>query len=261
MAFIYMIPVFTTFINSFAPPTELAASVVNKSKVLFPESFSLLQYYDLLVEKARYLGMFWNSFLYSSTITLAGMLAGIPTAFILAKFNFKSRNVILSILVIIILMPFQVTLLPNYIISRFLGLLNTRWSVILPGIFAPFGIFLLIQFFRYMPDEMIEAVLIESKSVWDIFKIAVLPFAKPGIIAVTIINFAENWNMVEQPLVLINDILKRPLSAVFNSVLREGADIAYAGSFFYMLPIILLFIFLEEYVIDGLTEWTKIMRR
>ncbi len=261
LALIYVMPVLITLINSFASPAEVTANVAAKSAMLFPQSFTLVQYYDLLVEKARYIGMFWNSILYSVSITGMNVLISILTAYIFAKYRFKGRNTLFFIYVIIMMMPFQVTLLPNYLISRFTGILDTRWAVILPGIFSPFGTFLLTQFFRYIPDEAIEAVRLESKSIWSIFKTAVLPSAKPGIIALAVIGFAENWNMVEQPIILISDKLKRPLSAVFNSIVREGADVAFAGSFFYMIPVIILCLYFEEHIVNGLSEWIRVMRK
>jgi len=132
--------------------------------------------------------------------------------------------------------------------------LDSHFAIILPGIFAPFGVFLLRQFMKYIADEYIEAVVLESNSVKDILAIAVVPAVKPGIIALIVLTFADNWNMVEQPLVLLQDSLKYPLSIALNSVVQEAGSIAFAGSVIYMIPIIILYFYFEEHIIAGLTN-------
>jgi multiple sugar transport system permease protein len=150
------------------------------------------------------------------------------------------------------MMPFQVTLLPNYIQARFLGIYDTYWAIILPGVFAPFGVFLLRQFMRYIPDEFIEAVSLESQSVADILRIAIIPALKPGIIALAVLSFAESWNMVEQPLVLMEDSLRYPLSIALNSIIERSTNVAFAGSVIFMIPIVILYCYFDEHIFKGI---------
>ena len=203
-------PVVSTVTGSFMTATEVNSTRAGRNHA-YPSKITLSQYYELLIERYRYLHMFWNSVKLSLSITVLHVGIAVTSAYVFAKVDFKGRETLFFIYIIVMMMPFQVTLLPNYIQARFLKIYDTYWAIILPGVFAPFGVFLLRQFMKYIPDEFIEAVSLESGSVADILRIAILPSLKPGIIALAVLTFAENWNMVEQPLVLMEDSLKYPL--------------------------------------------------
>lgn len=256
----FILPVLVTFTNSFMTGSEISQSYVNideeiGSKItIIPTRITLNQYYIILVEKYRYINMFWNSVKLSVTITFLHVIISIITAYAFAKLEFKGRDLIFFIYIVVMMMPFQVTLLPNYIQARNLKILNTYWAIICPGVFAPFGVFLLRQFMKYIPDQMIEAVTLESNSVKDILFTAIIPNTKPGIIALFVLSFAENWNMVEQPLILLDDQLKYPLSLALNSIIERSVDIAFAGSVLYMIPIIIMYFYFEEHILKGISS-------
>lgn len=260
LSFLFLLPVVATVTNSFMTKMEIEQNysnldMDNEEPVrlrLIPARMTLSQYYIVLVEKYRYLNMFWNSVKLSVIISLFNAIVSIMTAYVFAKVEFKGRDKIFFMYIVVMMMPFQVTLLPNYIQARTLNILNTYWAIICPGIFAPFGVFLLRQFMKYIPDHMIEAVTLESNRVRDILAIAVIPNIKPGIIALLVLTFAENWNMVEQPLVLLDDQLKYPLSLALNSIIERSTEIAFAGSVIYMVPIIILYLYFEDYILKGL---------
>ncbi len=276
LAAVFFFPVAATITNSFMTVTEIGeryasgnqdiqafvqtgegentqvGKIVKKSVSLIPLRITLSQYYTVLIEEYKYLNMFWNSVKLSAGITVLHVFIAIITAYVFAKVEFRGRDIIFFIYIVVMMMPFQVTLLPNYILVRSLNLLDTYYSILLPGIFAPFGVFLMRQFMKYIPDEMIEAAVLESDSVKDLFITVIIPMAKPGIIALTVLTFAENWNMVEQPLIYLSDALKHPLSLALNSIIKSNNAIAFAGSVIYMMPIIILFLYFEEYIIQGL---------
>lgn len=260
LSVLFLLPVAATVTNSFMTKTEIDQNYSNPGPDneepvrlrLVPAKMTLSQYYIILVEKYKYLNMFWNSVKLSVIISLLHAVVSIMTAYVFAKVEFKGRNKIFFMYIVVMMMPFQVTLLPNYIQARTLNILNTYWAIICPGIFAPFGVFLLKQFMKYIPDHMIEAVTLESSRVRDILTIAVIPNIKPGIIALLVLTFAENWNMVEQPLVLLDDQLKYPLSLALNSIIEKSTEIAFAGSVIYMIPIIILYFCFEDYILKGL---------
>jgi len=260
---VFLLPVVATITNSFMTGTEIRAlySPDSDSKdkeksgiTLIPGKLALDQYYDLLLDNYEYINKFWNSVKLSVSITLLHVILSIITAFVFAKLEFKGRDTIFFFFIVVMMMPFQVTLLPNYIQAKFLHTYNTYFAIILPGIFAPFGVFLLRQFMKYIPDEFMEAVALESNSVWDTLRIGIIPAVKPGIIALIVLTFAENWNMVEQPLVLLEDNLKYPLSVSLNSIIGASSNIAFAGSVVYMIPIIILYFYFEEYIVKGLSN-------
>lgn len=256
LALLFLFPVVASVTNSLMTGTEISKLYGKDSGgviSLVPSKITLNQYYELLVEKYSYIHMFWNSVMLSGIITFFHVIISILSAFVFAKVRFKAREPLFFTYIVVMMMPFQVTLLPNYIMAkRVLGIFDTYWAIILPGIFAPFGVFLLRQFMKYIPDEFLEAISLESNSVFDTLRIAIIPNVKPGIIALTVLTFAENWNMVEQPLVLLEDKLKHPLSIALNSVIEQAGNIAFAGSVVYMIPIVILFIYFEEQIVEGL---------
>lgn len=255
---IFLFPVLASIAGSFMTSSEISyrygENAIKNYITLIPDRITINQYYILLIENYRYLNMFWNSFKLTFIIASVHTVVAVLAAYVFAKVNFKERDTIFFIYIVVMMMPFQVTLLPVYIQARLLNIYDTWLAIILPGIFAPFGVFLMRQFIKYIPDEFLEAVALESNSVLDLFRIAVIPAAKPGIIALMVLNFAENWNMVEQPIILLEDQLKYPLSIALNSIIERSTNIAFAGSVVYMIPIIILYFYFEEYIISGLTS-------
>lgn len=254
LSILFLFPVIATLTGSFMSSSEVGLTYNEGSITLIPAKITISQYYELLIEKYRYLNMFWNSVKLSVSITILHVVIAVTSAYVFAKVEFKGRNTLFFIYIVVMMMPFQVTLLPNYIQARFLGTYDTYWAIILPGIFAPFGVFLLRQFMKYIPNEFIEAVSIESDSVFDILKIAIIPAIKPGIIALCVLTFAENWNMVEQPLVLMENTLKYPLSIALNSIIERSTDIAFAGSIVFIIPIVILYFYFEEHISEGISN-------
>lgn len=254
---LFLFPVLASIAGSFMTMTEIEkrySEAFSNGITLIPDRIVLNQYYELLIEKYKYLNMFWNSVKLTIIITVFHVLIAIPTAYVFAKIDFKGRDILFFIYIVVMMMPFQVTLLPVYIQARFLKTYDTWLAIILPGVFAPFGVFLMRQFMKYIPDEFLEAVSLESNSIWDVMRIAVIPSSKPGIIALAVLTFAENWNMVEQPIVLLDDQLKYPLSIVLNSIIQQSSGVAFAGSVLYMMPIIILYFYFEEHIISGFSN-------
>jgi len=147
------------------------------------------------------------------------------------------------------LMPFQVTLVPNYLMADWLGLIHRPTAVILPGIFAAFGVFMLRQFMLHIPYAYIEAAKIDGAGHLRIFLTIILPMVKPGLAALVVLLFVDYWNMVEQPLIFL-DPLRQPLS-VFLSRLSGEWGTVFAASMLYMSPMVLLFLYAEAYFIEG----------
>ena len=251
---LFLFPVLASIAGSFMTATEISSrfsGTAEYSITLVPSRITLNQYYELLIEKFKYLNMFWNSFKLTLIITVLHVIIAIPTAYVFAKISFKGRDVLFFVYIVVMMMPFQVTLLPVYLQARFLKIYDTWLAIILPGIFTPFGVFLMRQFMKFIPDEFLEAAVLESNSIWDLFRVAVLPVSRPGIIALSVLTFAENWNMVEQPLILLEDNLRHPLSIALNSIVKQSSSVAFAGSVLYMAPVIILYSYFEEQIISG----------
>lgn len=217
-----------------------------------PEMFSLQQYYTVLIESPGYLYMFWNSVRITMPIILGQVLVAAPAAFAFAKLRFPLKNALFFTYVLTMMMPFQVTLVPNYLMVDSMGLLGSFWAIILPGIFSTFGVFLLRQFMSYIPDDYLEAARIDGASTLRSFVTIILPLCRAGVTSLIILSFIDNWNLVEQPLLFLRDGAKQPLS-LYLSKLREGAfGIAFASSMLYMLPVLLVFLYGENDLVEGI---------
>lgn len=188
---------------------------------LLPDQVSLDQYTKVLLDNPKYLTMFWNSVFMVVPIIAGQTLVAALAAYAFSKLKFRGRDPLFLIYVLTMLMPFQVTLVPNYIMADKLGILNSSYAIILPGIFAAFGVFMLRQFMLDIPYAYIEASKMDGAGHFLIFYKIIIPMIKPGLAALVILLFVDYWNMVEQPLIFLDDPFKQPLS-VFLSRINEG---------------------------------------
>lgn len=254
MAALFAFPIIITVISSFMSSAELSEVFSEGGSIrLIPRMVSLKAYSELLFSGSEYLRMFWNSLFIALTTALGSALVGLTVGYVLAKCSFRGRDILRYLYIVIMMMPFQVTLLSNYILVRRLNLYNTVWSLIVPGVFAPMAVFLVSQFIRGIPNEEIEAATLETTSPIRVLTHVVAPRVYPALLAAFLMSFAEAWNMVEQPLIYLSDQSLYPLSLALNSMQGGNTSIAFAGSVMYMLPIILLYRIFEEELIQGLS--------
>jgi multiple sugar transport system permease protein len=268
-----IVPIFFTFLNSFMSSPEIAdnygvifqslsghaengATYLDKMPMLklVPQKVSIDQYKNLLFMSPTYLFKFWNSIILVVPIVAGQMAVACLASFSFARYRRKRREVLFFSYIILMLMPFQVTLVPNYMIADKLGILNTNWAIILPGIFSTFSIFLLTKYMRQIPSAYIEAAKLDGATEWQIFTKIALPTCKSAIFALTILLFIDYWNMVEQPLVLLTDVDKQPLSVFLSQINESEIGIAFAASALYMIPPLLIFLWGEEYLVEGISR-------
>ncbi|SCW65658.1 multiple sugar transport system permease protein [Paenibacillus tianmuensis] len=267
IAAVLLMPIVITFTNSLMTEREIginygligkmndaAAGNANRfvNLKLLPDLASLEQYASVLVLDSSFLRMFWNSVFQVVPIIAGQTVVGALAAYAFAKLRFRGRDALFLVYVLTMLMPFQVTLVPNYMMADKLGLLNSPSAVIWPGVFAAFGVFMLRQFALHIPFSYIEAAKMDGAGHVRIFSEIIVPMLKPGLGALVVLLFADYWNMVEQPLIFLDDPFKQPLS-VYLSKVREGErGIAFAASMLYMTPMVLLFLYAETYFIEGI---------
>ena len=268
-----LVPIFFTFLNSFMSSEEIVAnyqvvfqsmsghatngaSYMSRTPVLklIPEQVTAKQYKTLLFMNPEYLFKYWNSILLTLPIVAGQMIVACLASYSFARYRRKRREILFFSYVILMLMPFQVTLVPNYMIADSLGILNTVWAIILPGIFSTFAIFLLTKYMRQIPSGYIEAAKLDGATEWQIFTNIALPMCKNAIFALTILLFIDYWNMVEQPLVLLTDVDKQPLSVFLSQINEPELGIAFAASSVYMIPPLLIFFWGEDYLVEGISR-------
>ncbi|WP_083685377.1 carbohydrate ABC transporter permease [Paenibacillus sp. FSL R7-0333] len=266
VALLMLFPIGVTLINSFMSSREIGINygpIGQMNKVVegrsdpfanlkwLPDQVSLEQYGKVLLESPLYLSMFWNSVFLVVPIIAGQTLIAALAAYAFSKLRFRGREFLFLVYVLTMLMPFQVTLVPNYIMADRLGLLNSPGAIILPGIFAAFGVFMLRQFMLDIPYAYIEAAKMDGAGHLRIFYTIIVPMVQPGLAALTILLFVDYWNMVEQPLIFLDDPLRQPLSVYLSNVSSEKG-LAFAASMIYMAPMVLLFLYAETYFIEGI---------
>jgi ABC-type sugar transport system, permease component len=266
LAVIFILPLVFTVSNSFMSEKEIMSNysmVMTQTQQtgkimqyanmkIIPDMVVISQYYTVLLKRIKFIFMFWNSVILVLPIIVGQVVVASMAAYAFAKIEFRWREQLFFIYIITMLMPFQVTLVPNYIVAYRLGLVGSYLSIIFPGIFSTFGVFLLRQFMIHIPDEYSEAARMDGANQLDIFARIVLPMTKAGIAALAILLFIDNWNMVEQPIVFLQDQEKLPLSIYLSRINEGERGIAFAASVIYMAPMLLTFLYGENYLVEGI---------
>ncbi len=219
-----------------------------------PDKVTMSQYVNGLIRSPDYLIKFWNSVLLTLPIVIFQVGIASLAAYGFTRWRGKIRGFIFFFYVILMLMPYQVTLVPNYLVSKWLNIYDTRWAIILPGAFAPFSVFLLTKFMRRIPYSLIEAAKMEGAGEWYIFTRICLPQCRAALYSIVILVFIDYWNMVEQPLILLNDPEKQPLSVFLSTINTGEIGLAFAMGTVYMIPCLLLFLHGEEYLVEGIAH-------
>lgn len=265
-AAVILVPLVVTFLYSFFSPSEIKAFLNTRGSydkevfmdiLLSPKVASLNQYYDILIKDTSILRMFANSAFYAAAILL-GQAAVIPAmAYALSRFRFPGRDAVFFMILMLMLLPFQVTMVPNVLTLRGIGLLNTVWAVILPMWFTPFYVFLIRQFMVGLPDELLEAAQMDGAGTIRCYWQIVLPVCRPVIGAAVALSFADNWNLVEQPMTYLSQRTDlQPLSVMFNQLVAQPSGIEFAGAALYILPALFVYLYFQEDILSGvqLTE-------
>ena len=262
LALVMLLPMVQTFLYSFSSIADMKAYMKTRGNYsrdrwmdsnLSPRMFSLDQYYHILITDNTVLRLFLNSVGYAAAILLGQALIIPAMAFALSKFRFPGREGIFFGIILLMVLPFQVTMVPNVLTLRSLSLLDTVWAVILPLCFSPFYIFLVRQFMVTLPDELLEAASIDGAGPFRCYVNIILPVCRPIIGAAAALSFADCWNLVEPPLTYLshrNDLM--PLSTMFNQLASENTGFEFAGAALYILPALFVYLFFQEDILSGL---------
>ncbi len=261
IAVLLLMPVALTIVSSFMAEREIMANYRMLGKTdtnvfvnlkWIPDWVSFQQYDKVLIATPKFLYLFWNSVWLVAPIIIGQASVATLAAFAFGKLNFPGRDGLFFLYLMTMLMPFQVTLVPNYLMVDRLGLMNHPGSIILPGVFGAFGVFLLRQFMLHIHSAFVEAAKMDGAGYWRIFISIVLPMVKPGIAALIVLLFVDYWNMVEQPLIFLQEAAMQPLSVFLSRIQDDALGVSFAVSVVYMMPMVLLFLSAERYFIEGI---------
>ena len=253
-------PVIFLIAGSFMGKAELTghlAPVLGKGKDfvswgLLPKYPTIRSYVELLLDTPQFFVMFWNS-VKIVFLSIAGQLVvGIAAAWGFARYNFRFKKILFTLYIVVMLMPFQVTMLSSYLVLDSFKMLDTHWSIILPAIFSTFSIFIMYRFFCNIPEAIIESARIDGASELKIFFKIGIPLGMPGIMSAVILQFLELWNLIEQPLTFLKDKSLWPLSIYLPNITLENADIAFTASAVTLIAAIIVFFAGQSYLEQGI---------
>lgn len=268
VAAVFLIPVIFTVCNSFMTEQEISANygmvfetdenggksyisdVVNLKFI--PDEVTFEQYKTVLFKSPDYLLKFWNSMILVVPIVVFQLVVALFAAYGFTRYRGRIREIIFFAYIILMLMPYQVTLVPNFIVSKWLNLIDTNWAIWLPGIFSPFAVFLLTKYMRRIPYGILEAAKVDGAGEFQIFRYIFVPLCKGALASVAILVFIDYWNMVEQPLILLTDSDMHPLSVFLSKINSGEIALAFAVASIYLIPTLLVYLYGEEYLLEGI---------
>ena len=257
-------PLVLTVINSFAPITKGESDTISINEIrdkdeegfteisFLPEAYSLEQYEEILMKTPVYLNMFWNSVIITVSVVAGSVIVSTLGAYGFTMLRFRGKELLFLVYIVVMLLPLQVTLMPNYLIAGFLGIEDSYLAIILPAVFNPFGVFLLRQQMKMLPEECMEAAKIDGAGHPQIFFYITLPMVKSGIAALVMLLVIEYWNLIDQAIIFIKRIEQYPMSVFLARINKEASGISYAAATFYIIPVLVLLCYGHEYLKEGI---------
>lgn len=219
---------------------------------LFPQYPTLKNFVEVLLDSPEFFVMFWNSVKITAGVLAGHLFVAAPAAWGFAKFPFPGRKLLFTLYIALMMMPFQVTMLGNYLVLDRLNLLDTLTGIILPAAFSTFPVFLMYRFFAGIPDALLEAARLDGAGELRLFFTIAVPLGSPGVISAMVLGFLEYWNMIEQPMAFLKTKSLWPLSLYLPNIDMEKAGFAFAASVITLVPAVLVFLAGQDYLEQGI---------
>lgn len=259
-ALIMLLPIWIAVTGAFSSQWELTENlrpVLGNGQglakwTLLPQSPTLKSLVQVLLDSPEFFTMFWNSVTITAGILLGQFAIAVPAAWGLAKLHLPRK--LGDLYMVLMLLPFQVLMYPEYLVLKSLGLLNTLWAVILPGVFSAYPVFLLTRFFGAIPEEILEAARLDGAGEWQIFRYIALPLGLPGLLSVGILSFLDAWNLIEQPMTFLKNRALWPLSLFLPETTLTDAGLGFAAALLMLIPALLLFGLCQDALEQGITR-------
>lgn len=237
---------------SFMGHEELSAVTAHHYSFLhiMPSEFTFSNWKTALFLTPEYLLYLWNSVWISLPTLLGSLIISLITGYALAVMDFPGKNFYILVLILVMLLPYQATMTPNFLVLSRMKLIGSRLAVILPGIFQTTGILVMYYFFRTVPTEILDAARIDGAGEWKVFRKIAIPQVSGGIAVITVYNLVEYWGMVEPIIVMLQEETKYPLSVALRSLYDNHFGIYAVCSVLYVIPVFLVFCMLREWLIE-----------
>ncbi len=232
--------------------------------VIFLRSFleqsgriSAKAWYEVFLGTQEYLMRFWGSLILCLCITWGQIIVSVLAGYGFAKRSFPGRKILYFFLMIIMILPLQVTLVPNYLIMEKIHLLNTRLSLFLPAVFFPLGTMIITESFRAVPDDVLDAAKLDGCGDIQILRCIMIPLNKGSVVCAGLLSFLDAWNMVEQPVAFLKDFEKFPISVALAYASSSNLAVQMVCCILVVLPPLFLFLYFNKELVDGIVIGEK----
>lgn len=226
---------------------------------LFPSYPTLRGFIEVLMDKPEFYVVFWNSVKLTCLIIFGQIFFSVPAAWGFSRWHGRLSSLLFYLYTILMLLPFQVTMLSNYIVINSMGILDTHAAVILPAVFSTFPVFIIYRSFIGIPEEIFEAFSLESGSRLKMFWNIGIPLALPGIKSAVLLNLIEYWNMVEQPLLFLKTPSLWPFSIYIPNISYDNVQYIFVFSLIVLIPMLLIIFWGKDDIRKGIG--TMVLRK
>ena len=248
-----VLPFAWTFLSSF----KTGAEIRQIPPTFIPENFTTENYQTVLNDPDLPLLTFYRN---SAIVAIANVITNLFTSslfgYVFAKFYFRGKRVLFWYIMAQLMIPFQVTMIPGYLILARLGLINNLLGLIVPSAITAFGIFLIRQFAQTLPDELLDAARVDGASEWRIFFQIVLPQLRPALATLGLLTFLFNWNAYLWPLIVLSEQRVRTLPIILTWYTTQHSNqlhLSMAAAILVMTPILIFFIIMQRWIVQGIT--------
>lgn len=246
--------VLVPFIWMFSTSFKTLSDVFQYPPKFFGEIFYWQNYVNVF-ETIDFIGMFKNTLIVTVAVAAGQLVTSTMAGFAFTYLNFRGRDTIFKIFLFAVMVPFYVMLIPTFSLMRDLKLTNTLWSLILPSVVSPFGIFMMRQSYLSIPRSLGEAAAIDGCSPWKIFTRIYLPLSKPAMTTLVIFTFMSTWNDFIRPLIFLTSNKNMTLTlGLYNLVGSYATDwgLLMAAVIMSLLPILILYLCLQDFFVEGI---------
>lgn len=246
---VMLLPLIWMVLTSFKPENEIVAFPPR----LFPDSITLGHYVDVW-DRIPFARLYLNTIIFAGGVTVLSLLFDSMTAYALARLNFRGKNVVFLFILLMLMMPFQVTLVPLYDMLANLGWTDTMHGLIIPRATNAFGIFFLRQFFLSLPKDLEEAARVDGAGEFRIYRQIVMPLAVPALLTLGLFHFMYNWNDLLWPLLINQGVENATLPSGLAQFMGQHVveyGLLMAASVLALLPVVIFFLLIQRRFVEG----------
>ncbi len=259
--FLFALTTITPLIWMISTSFKVEGNVFNYPIEWIPQEWNALNNYkEVLSGKYNFLLYYWNSIIVTFSVTVLQLFVCSMGAYAFSKIEFKFRDILFLIILAAMMIPPQLTLVPRFMIARWLNLYDTLFALIIMKVFSPYAVFLLRQYMITIPESIMEAAKIDGANYWSIFIKIILPMSKPILSTLGILTFVWTWNSYLDPLVFIRSVEKYTIQLGIRQFVESAGGVTttfyslqMAGAVLAILPLFIIFILLQRQVIEGIT--------